>query len=93
MTANKGVTIDGTVKGDVRGEVVHIGHRAHVRGRLDAREVIVHGRVDGSIHGKVVRFLKTARVTGPVWHDELSIEPGAQFDGQCRRNGERGVGD
>ncbi len=82
----KSVTIDGTVKGDVRGDVVHIGHRAHVRGRLDAREVIVGGRVEGSIHGRVVQFLKTARVTGPVWHDTLSIEPGARFDGPCRHN-------
>ena len=43
------------------------------------------GSVNGQVKGATVTLAKTARVTGDVLHQTLSIEPGAFFEGQCRR--------
>lgn len=78
--------IDGTVNGDVSCAALTIGEGATVVGEILAETIVVHGRIEGRIKAKRVQLSKTARVTGDIWHDSLSIDAGAYLDGHCRRN-------
>ena len=78
--------IDGTVNGDVGCGALTIGENATIVGEISAESVVVHGRVEGRIKAKKVQLTKTARITGDIWHDTLSIDAGAYLDGHCRRN-------
>jgi cytoskeletal protein CcmA (bactofilin family) len=56
-----------------------------VRGSIAGEAVRICGAVNGQIKGTTVTLAKTAKVVGDVMHQTLSIEPGAFFEGQCRR--------
>ena len=52
---------------------------------ISGEAVRICGSVNGQIKGTTVTLAKTAKVVGDVLHQTLSIEPGAFFEGQCRR--------
>jgi cytoskeletal protein CcmA (bactofilin family) len=53
-----------------------------VRANIEARNVIVHGRVDGDIHAtERVELRKSASLTGDIATARISIEDGAFFKG------------
>jgi cytoskeletal protein CcmA (bactofilin family) len=79
------IQIDGSVEGDVEGKSLSVGPSGVITGGVTAEEVLVRGQVNGQIHARVVTLTKSARVKGDVLHETLSIEPGAQFEGHCRR--------
>ena len=56
-----------------------------MRGAISGETVRICGAVNGQIKGTTVTLAKTAKVIGDVLHQTLSIEPGAFFEGQCRR--------
>ena len=74
--------IDGALKGDVRLQRVIIGENGSVDGAVGADLVEVRGKVNGSITGKSVKLYATARVEGDITQEQLSIEPGAWFQGR-----------
>lgn len=79
------VQIDGVLQGDVTAHVLTIGERATVRGAISVDSVRICGTVHGSVNAREVVLLKTAHMIGDVNHETLSIEAGAQIDGNCRR--------
>ena len=82
------VQVDGVVEGDVQGSNVVIGEGATVTGGISADEVIVRGHVVGSVHGRRVMLQTTSQVEGDIFHQSLSIEQGAMFEGKSRRTKE-----
>lgn len=80
------VQIDGRVDGDVTANSLVIGDRADINGEIVADDVIVRGTVHGRIRARKVQLAKTAHVVGDVWHETLSIEPGAYIEGHCKRS-------
>jgi cytoskeletal protein CcmA (bactofilin family) len=80
------VQIDGEVQGDIHGTNVVIGEKARVTGGIVADEIVVRGHVMGSIRGKRVMLQSTSHVEGDVFHQALSIEQGAFFEGKSRRS-------
>ncbi|MEM9878486.1 MAG: polymer-forming cytoskeletal protein [Pseudomonadota bacterium] len=90
VMTNGEIQLDGAVEGDVRAASVTMGENGTMHGTLTADRVIVRGRVDGSINGRIVELHKTARVTGDVKHNTLSIEAGAQVDGHFKYGAETG---
>lgn len=85
LISNGDLQIDGSVEGDIVSRTVTIGEGADVRGAVSGESVRVCGSVTGQVKGTTVTLAKTAKVTGDVLHLTLSIEPGAFFEGQCRR--------
>jgi cytoskeletal protein CcmA (bactofilin family) len=81
------IQIDGAVEGDVKTQTLTIGETGSVKGAIEAETVLVAGKVAGQIRAKTISLGRTARVEGDIWHDSLSIEAGAQFEGSCRRLG------
>jgi len=85
LLCNGDIQVDGTVEGDVQSRTITIGEAAHVRGSVSAETVRVCGSITGQIKGTNVTLAKTAKVLGDILHQSLAIEPGAFFEGNCRR--------
>lgn len=91
------IQIDGLVEGDVAGVALSVGSSGAITGAVTAERAFVRGRVNGEIRARAVTLTKSARVKGDVLHETLTIEPGAQLEGHCRRlnavaNGEQDAG-
>ena len=61
---------------------VSIGESGSIEGSVTADQIEVRGRIAGSLTGKSVRLLATAHVEGDITQEQLSIEPGAWFQGR-----------
>lgn len=79
------IMVEGKIEGDIRARLLTIGENATVNGHMVAEEVVVDGRVIGEVRGLRVRLNSTARVEGNIIHETISIESGAQFEGQVKR--------
>jgi cytoskeletal protein CcmA (bactofilin family) len=86
LTTHGDVQIEGEIEGDVRAVNVVVGARATVTGSVLAEEVVVRGHVMGSVRGRRVMLQASCHVEGDVYHQALSIEQGAYFEGKSRRS-------
>lgn len=86
LTSKGEIQIEGQIEGDITCSAVTIGDNAKVQGGVLADHVIVHGRLDGAIYGTKVILHSNSLIEGDIHHRLLSIEEGAQFDGQSRRS-------
>jgi cytoskeletal protein CcmA (bactofilin family) len=82
------VQVDGIVEGDIEGSHVVVGEGATVTGSISADEVVVRGHVVGAVYSKRVMLQTTSEVEGDIFHQSLSIEQGAMFEGKSRRTNE-----
>lgn len=80
------VLVEGEVQGDLNGSQIIIGEKAKVTGSIIADEVVVRGHVMGSIRGRKVMLQASSHVDGDIYHNTLSIEQGAFFEGKSRRS-------
>lgn len=74
--------IDCVVMGDVKVGKLIVGPNARIEGSIVAQAVEIHGLVIGSITAPAVRLYGTARVDGDITHEQLAMEPGAEFQGR-----------
>lgn len=79
------VQLDGGLEGDLRAGVATVGENAVVEGLVIAEEAIIRGKIKGGVRARRVTLAATARVEGDIHHATLSVEAGAYFEGQCRR--------
>jgi cytoskeletal protein CcmA (bactofilin family) len=79
------VHVDGEVQGDIHGSHITVGEKAKITGSIVAEEVVVRGHVMGSIRGRRVMLQASSHVDGDIYHQALSIEQGAFFEGKSRR--------
>ncbi len=82
------VQVDGIVEGDIEGSNVVVGEGATITGGISGEEIIVRGHVVGSVRGRRVMLQTTSQVEGDIYHQSLSIEQGALFEGKSRRTKE-----
>jgi cytoskeletal protein CcmA (bactofilin family) len=84
LSGSEDLIVDGEVEGSItlRGQSLTIGPNGRVRANIEARNVIVHGRVDGDIHAtERVDLRKSASLAGDISTARISIEDGAFFKG------------
>ena len=79
------ITVEGEVQGDMHAQLVVVGDKARITGGIVADDVVVRGHVMGSIRGNRVNLQASSRVEGDIFHQSLSIEQGAMFEGRSRR--------
>ncbi len=85
ISGREDVFIDGVVEGTVRleGASLTIGPNGRVTAEVEAREIVVHGRVQGNLRGRDrVRIARTASVRGDVLTHCIAMEEGAVFQGR-----------
>ena len=80
------VQIDGEIQGDIHATNIVVGETARITGAIVADEIVVRGHAMGSIRGKRVMLQSSSHVEGDVFHQTLSIEQGAFFEGKSRRS-------
>ena len=78
------VNVDGIIEGDMRCERLLLGQNGEITGAVVAVEAILAGHVMGNIYADLVTLKSTARICGDIYHQELSIEFDAVFEGRSR---------
>lgn len=84
LSGSEDLVVDGEVEGSIslRGQSLTVGPNGRVRANIEARNVILHGRVDGDIAATDrVELRKTASLSGDISTARISIEDGAFFKG------------
>ena len=84
LSGSEDLYLDGEVEGSIElaGHSMTVGPNGRLRAHINARDVVVHGRVEGNVHGSErVELKKTATVTGDITTPRVVIEEGAFFKG------------
>lgn len=82
IKASADLHIDGSVEGDISCSSLVQGETSAVKGAIKAETARLAGTVDGSITARELVILKSAKITGDVFYDALTIEQGAQVEGR-----------
>ena len=82
IKASADLHIDGSVEGDIACTSLVQGETSKVTGAIEAETARLAGTVDGSITVRELVILKSAKITGDVFYDALTIEQGAQVEGR-----------
>ncbi len=82
LNASADLHVDGNVEGDITCSNLVQGETSTVTGNIEAESARFAGTVQGSIKARELVILKTARITGDVFYDALTIEQGAQVEGR-----------
>lgn len=84
LSGSEDLYLDGEVEGSVelKQHSLTVGPHGQARANLNAREVIIHGKVDGNVSGEErVELKKSAVVVGDISTQRILIEDGAFFKG------------
>lgn len=78
------IQVDGEIEGNLRGGAITVGETGFVKGDIVSESVTVNGRIEGTVRARKVTLSRTAHALGDITHQQLSMEMGAVFDGQCK---------
>src|SRR4030081_2774119 len=86
VTGSEDLFVDGVVEGKLSlttNSCLTVGPNGHVKADVQAREVIVRGKIEGKVTGRDrVQLWSTGHITGEVQTDRLAIEDGALLRGK-----------
>lgn len=75
--------IDGVIEGNISADWTVIGEKAHIKGDILSRGIVVGGRVDGNLKAKeIVEIRNKGQVYGEIMTTKLMIAEGGIFDGR-----------
>jgi cytoskeletal protein CcmA (bactofilin family) len=77
--------LDGKVTGDVTCGSLTQGQSGEVRGNLRAAQARLAGLVDGAVEAGTLILEASARVTGDILYESLSVAAGAEVEGRFKR--------
>lgn len=76
------IHIDGRIDGNVRCDALIQGEGGIIAGHIEAQSAHLSGLVDGTVKARVVTLEPSARITGDVTYETLSIAAGATIEGR-----------
>jgi cytoskeletal protein CcmA (bactofilin family) len=85
LSGNEALVVGGEVEGSItlHGQRLTVRPDGRICGNIEARHVILHGRVEGDIQASDrVELFKSASFTGDISTARISIEEGAFFKGK-----------
>ncbi len=84
VSGSENVYVDGELNGSVElpeGNLT-VGPDGRIRANVQARSIVVHGRMDGNLYGiKRVELKKSAVLVGDIYTSRIAIEEGASLKG------------
>ncbi len=86
LSSEGDIHVDGKVEGDLRANVITIGPKGVVSGRIFADHLRVSGRVVGDITARIAELYGHAHIEGNILHEILAVEAGSHIDGLCRKS-------
>jgi cytoskeletal protein CcmA (bactofilin family) len=84
LSARVDLHIDGKVQGDVTCGSLVQGESSVITGKVTADSAKLSGRVDGSIQATDLVIDASARISGDVVYENLTIAPGGQVEGKFK---------
>jgi cytoskeletal protein CcmA (bactofilin family) len=84
LTARVDLHIDGKVQGDVTCGSLVQGESSVITGKVTADSAKLSGRIDGSIQVTDLIIDASARISGDVVYENLTIAPGGQVEGKFK---------
>lgn len=84
LSGSEDLYLDGEVEGtiELQRNALTLGPNGRIRAHINAKEVIIHGKVDGNIRGSDrVELKRTAVLVGDIQTQRITIEDGAYFKG------------
>ena len=84
LTAKVDLHIDGKVQGDVVCGSLVQGEGSVIMGKVVAESARLSGKVEGSIEAADLVIEASARITGDVLYQNLTIAPGGQVEGKFK---------
>jgi cytoskeletal protein CcmA (bactofilin family) len=85
LSGSEDLYVDGQVEGSIalKGNSLTVGPNGQVKASVDAKAVVVQGKLDGNIQASDrVDLRKSAIVTGDISAQRISIEEGAYLKGK-----------
>jgi cytoskeletal protein CcmA (bactofilin family) len=85
LSGNEALVVDGEVEGSItlHGQRLTVRPNGRIRGNIEARHVILQGRVEGDIQASErVELFRSASLMGDISTARISIEEGAFFKGK-----------
>lgn len=79
------VELHGQLRGKVSAATIVLDQGGSAEGELLAESVAVKGAFDGRIVGGAVRLHSSARISGEIVYETLSIDAGAEVNAQFSR--------
>ena len=85
LSGSEDLYLDGHVEGSIalKGNSLTVGPHGQVKATVDARGVVVQGKLEGNVQASdKVELRKSAVVTGDITTQRISIEEGAYLKGK-----------
>lgn len=82
ITATVDLHIDGKISGDIKCAALVQGEGSTVTGAIIAERAQIAGTVNGSVSAKELIVERSARITGDVHYEKISIAAGGKVDGK-----------
>ncbi|MEY4501622.1 MAG: hypothetical protein RIS52_1512 [Pseudomonadota bacterium] len=82
VDATGSMHVDGSVQGDLTCSQITLGASGAVKGNITAERATLAGSVDGTVTAGELIIEKSARLSGDLSYDNVSIENGAKVDGR-----------
>ncbi|MBC7986205.1 MAG: polymer-forming cytoskeletal protein [Sphingomonadaceae bacterium] len=76
--------VDGCVEGDIRCITLIQGGNSTIKGGVSAEQARIAGTVEGSIAAKEIIIEASARVSGDVVYEKISVATGGHIDGSFK---------
>jgi cytoskeletal protein CcmA (bactofilin family) len=87
ITAEADLHVDGRIEGDIACAALVQGEASVITGAIRARSARLAGTVEGAVEVADLVIHKSARLTGDVTYDALTIEQGARVEGRFTPRG------
>jgi len=85
MNTKGTLRVDGTVEGNISADWVVLGDKAHIKGDITARGIVIGGRVDGNTKAEeIVEIKNKGHLCGEICTRKLVIAEGGILEGRTR---------
>lgn len=79
------IVIAGSVEGDIASRGLTVEEGATIKGSITVETATILGSVEGQVHARTVHISHSGRMMGEVEYESLSIDKGAEIDGQFHK--------
>jgi cytoskeletal protein CcmA (bactofilin family) len=81
--------VDGTIDGQLDADCVILSERAVVKGAINAKRVIIGGKIDGIVRAQeLVEIKSKGRVLGDISTPKLAVSEGGEINGKIEMRNE-----
>lgn len=84
VTASADLHIDGRVEGDVNCGTLAQGAESQIFGSVTAETARLAGAIEGAVRVKMLTVERSAKITGDVEYENITIENGGHIDGRLK---------